>query len=116
VSVPRPSPDVIWICRECWRQRSGAEVVPPHIPAFIGACAECDATDVALVYVRVGATSKQAYKGRLIRLTPSQQDGRWGCHFLVIKPGNTQGLSQKGYVDQIFSSSPEAEAAALRAA
>ena len=114
MTTPTTPPDVIWICRICWKRASGNETASPPIPTFIGMCAECGAADVPISYIKVVSTLTHGYKGRSIRLTLDQQEGHWGCHFLVIESGNTQARSQKGHVDG--GSSVEAEAEALKAA
>ncbi|UVT19884.1 MAG: hypothetical protein H8K03_19205 [Nitrospira sp.] len=114
--TPPLPPNVIWICRACWRQRSDDDATLPPIPSFIGLCAECDAKDLPLVYVQVVPTSIHTYKGRSIRLTLGEQDRHWGCHFLVIELGNTQAASPKGFVVGGNYSYADAEAKALQAA
>jgi len=114
MGTAKTPPDVIWICRECWKRKPG--YAAPPVPTFIARCAECGAKDVPLVYVKVVPTSRHDYKGRSIRLTLRQQDGHWGCHFLVIELGNTQAASSKGFVAGGNYSYADAEAEALKAA
>lgn len=60
--------------------------------------------------------SRHDYKGRSIILTLGEQDGHWGCHFLVTELGNTQAPSPKGFVAGRVYSYAGAEAEALKAA
>lgn len=54
MNTPQAPPNVIWLCRECWKGKAGN--TPPPIPTFIARCAECGAQDVPLVYVKVDTT------------------------------------------------------------
>jgi len=44
-------PNIIWICKDCWKRRRGDAQSP--VPFVIDTCTDCGAEEVLLVYLKV---------------------------------------------------------------